>query len=154
MTTSSSHIYADDDIGDHGLSFCHEPAPDQYTSFLPSAGVSHKPEKDVALEVSSLRRPISDTSISRSKRHFLLLDWKWEIAATIVSYAAMLALVFVLRAYGNFDETRWAWKDVSLNTIVADYPYKLHVPGKRFSLMQAGLTNARRAAQGRCQVND
>lgn len=152
MASSSSYVHADDDIGQHGLSYSHEVPLDQYTSFLPGGSSPKQQEKDVIFEVNSLRRPRSNTSISRPKRHMLILDWKYEIAASIISYAAMLALVFVLRAYGDFDETRWTWKDVSLNTIVSIIATVIRISCMfpvSVSLLQAGITNARRAARGR-----
>lgn len=127
--------------------------PSVQPSILGTEEGTRKQKENVNLEVSSLLGDSrSNTSISPSKRRLLLMDWKWEILASFLAYATMIALVFILRQYADSDKTKKAWKDVSLNTIVALLATVIRVSCMfpvGVSLLQAGITSARRGANGK-----
>jgi len=145
------NAYPNRDIGDRINSYSNE-GPSAQSSFLRSGVSNDRQKEDTNIDLSSLRRLSSSVYAGRPKRRMLILDWKWEILASFVSYVAMVALVAILYKYATTNGTVWILNDMSLNTVVSIFSTLIRATSMSpvgVSLLQAGVTYAQGGVNGR-----
>lgn len=107
-------------------------------------------KEDVANQKRSVRASqTSITSQSLRKRH-LCANWTWEIAASALSYAAIVALVAILYTYNHTNKVKFGPTNLSLNSVVALLSTTIRVCCMfpvGAALLQGGYIHARRAAR-------
>lgn len=123
-----------------------------YLSHAPSKPLlDHpRPKEDVAIEERSIRASQASIISQRIRKQHLFADWKWELAASILSYAAILALVAILYTYNHTNKVHFGSTSLSLNSVVAVLATTIRVccmfpVGS--ALLQGGYIHARRAAR-------